>query len=127
MSAKFVNLLKPLYSKFCGCVRVYDSLLPEFTTRKGVRKGCTISSFFFDFVMHSFLEATIYQAPLSSVKLLPGGMISNLKYADDVLLSEDSGRLQKSSCGLYRSTSMFKMCLVPLKCKMMLQDRFLLL
>ena len=30
---KFVNLLQSLYSQSRGCVRVYDSLSPEFTTK----------------------------------------------------------------------------------------------
>ena len=120
---KFVNLLKSLYSQSRGCVRVYDSLSPEFTTKSGVRQGCPVSPFLFNFVMDSLLESAFSLSPHSGVELLPGGTVSDLEYADDfVLLSEDPGSLQDLLCSLDKSAAMFGMRFGLPKCKMMLQD-----
>ena len=120
---KFVDLLKSLYSQSRGCVRVYDSLSLEFTTKSGVRQGCPISLFLFNFVMDSLLESAFSLSPHSGVELLPGGTVSDLEYADDVvLLSEDPGSLQDLLCSLDKSAAMFGMHFAPPKCKMMLQD-----
>ena len=76
---KFVNLLKSLYSQSRGCVRVYDSLSPEFTTKSGVRQGCPISPFLLNFVMDSLLESAFSLSLHSGVELLPGGTVSDLE------------------------------------------------
>ena len=73
--------------------------------------------------MDSLLESAFSLSPHSGVELLPGGTVSDLEYADDVvLLSEDSGSLRDLLCSLDKSASMFGMHFVPPKCKMMLQD-----
>ena len=75
-------------------VRVYDSLSPEFTTKRGVGKGCPIFPFLFNLVMDSLLESAFSLSPHSGVEVPPGGTVSDLEYADDVvLLSEDPGSL----------------------------------
>ena len=91
---KFVNVLKSLYPQSRGCVCVYDSLSPEFTTKSGVHQSCPIFFFLFNFVMDSLLESVFLMCSHSGVGLLSGGTVSDLKYADDVvLLSEDPGSL----------------------------------
>ena len=73
--------------------------------------------------MDSLLESAFSLSPHSGVELLPGGMVSDLEYADDVvLLSEDPGRLQDLLCSLDKSAAMFGMRFAPPKCKTMLQD-----
>ena len=73
--------------------------------------------------MDSLLESAFSLSPHSGVGLLPGGTVSDLEYADDVvLLSEDPGSLQDSLCSLGKSAAMFGMRFAPPKCKMMLQD-----
>ena len=120
---RFINLLKSLYSQSRGCVRVYDSLSPEFTTKSGVRQSCSISPLLFVFfVIDSLLESAFSLPPHSGWKLLPGGMVSDLKYANDVvLLSENAGSLQNVLCSLDKCAAMFGMRFAPRKCKMMLQ------
>ena len=120
---KFVNLLKSFYSQSRGCVRVYDSLSPEFTTKSGVRQGCPIFPFLFNFVIDSLLESTFSLSPHSGVELLPGGTFFDLKYADDVvLLNEDPSSLKDLLCSLVRCAAMFGMRFALPKFKMMLQD-----
>ena len=73
--------------------------------------------------MDSLLESAFSLSPHSGVELLPGGTVSDLEYADDVvLLSEDPGSLQDLLCSLDKSAAMFGMRFAPPKCKMMLQD-----
>ena len=73
--------------------------------------------------MDSILESAFSLSPHAGVELLPVGMVSNLEYADDVvLLSEDPGSLQDLLCGLNKSAAMLGMRFAPPKCKMMLQD-----
>ena len=72
--------------------------------------------------MDSLLESAFSLSLHSGVELLPGGMVSDLKYADDVVsLSEDPGSLQDLLCSLDKSAAMFGMRFAPSKCKMMLQ------
>ena len=95
----------------------------SFTTKSGVRQGCPISTFLLNFVMDSLPESAFSLSPHSGVELLPGGTVSNLEYADDVvLLSEDPGSLPDLLCSLDKSAAMFGMRFAPPKCKMMLQD-----
>ena len=74
--------------------------------------------------MDSLLESAFSLSPYSGVEL-PGGMVSDFEYADDVvLLSEDPGSLQELLCCLDKSAAMFGMRFASPKCKMMLQDWF---
>ena len=123
VSIKFVNLSKSLYSQSRGCVRVYDSLSPEFTTKKGVRQGCPFSPFLFKFVMDSLLGSAFSLSPHSGVELLPGWTVSDLEHADDVvLLSEDPGSLRDLLCSSGKPASIFGIGFAPPRDKMMLQD-----
>ena len=73
--------------------------------------------------MDSLLESAFSLSPHSGVELLPGGTVSDLEYADDVvLLSEDPGSLQDLLCSLDKSAAMFGIRFAPPKCKMILQD-----
>ena len=78
--------------------------------------------FLFNFVMDSLLESAFSLSPHFGVELLPGGTVSDLEYADDVvLLIEDPGGLQDLLCSLSKSAAMFGMRFAPPNCKMMLQ------
>ena len=69
------------------------------------------------------LEYAFSLSPHSGAELIPGGTVSDLEYADYVvLLSEDPGSLQDLLCGLDKSAAMFWMRFAPPKCKKMLQD-----
>ena len=53
--------------------------------------------------MDSLLESAFSLSPHSGVELLPGGTVSDLEYADDVvLLSEDPCSLQDLLQDLFR-------------------------
>ena len=98
---------------------VYHLSLP----RKVVHQGCPVSPFLFNFVMDSLLESAFSLSPHSGVELLPGGTVSDLEYANDVLLmSEDPSSLQDLLCSSDKSAAMSGMHFALPKCKMMLQD-----
>ena len=63
----FINLLKSLYSETRARVRVYGELSPEFTTESGVRQGCPLSPFLFNFVMDILLETALTSSDHSGV------------------------------------------------------------
>ncbi|VDP82162.1 unnamed protein product [Echinostoma caproni] len=59
----------------------------------------------------------------NGIDLRPGGRLSDLEYADDILLlSDDPGKLQAFLDSLNASVAMFGMRFAPSKCKMLLQD-----
>ena len=120
---KFINIIRSLYANSRSRVRAYGNVSPEFTTTSGVRQGCPLSPFLFNFVVDTLLENALSSCEDSGIELLPGGKLSDLEYADDiVLLSEDPGKLQALLNCLSNSVGMFGMRFAPSKCKMLLQD-----
>ncbi|VDP92715.1 unnamed protein product [Echinostoma caproni] len=77
-------------------------------------------------VINLILVIALSSCEDSGIDLLPGGKLSDLQYADDiVLLSQDPGcKLQAFLNSLSTSVAMFGMRLAPSKCKMLLQDWF---
>ena len=114
MPQLFINLLKSLYSETRARVRVYGDLSPEFTTKSGVRQGCPISPFLFNFVMDILLETASISSTHSGVQLLPGCELTDLEYADDLaLLSEDPNSLQNFLNNLDECSRLFGMRFAP--------------
>ena len=73
--------------------------------------------------MDSLLKSAFSLSPHSGVELLPDGMVSDLEYADDVvLLIEDPGSWQDLLCSLDKFAAMFGIHFAPPKCKMMQQN-----
>ncbi|KAH9583151.1 hypothetical protein MS3_00007653 [Schistosoma haematobium] len=52
---KFINILKALYTNTLNRVRAYNHLTPLFHSNSGVRQGCPISPFLFNFAIHDIL------------------------------------------------------------------------
>ena len=53
---KYVNIPKALYSHTTGSVRVYGQLSRCFESSSGVRQGCPLSPFLFNFVIDDIME-----------------------------------------------------------------------
>ncbi|VDP41817.1 unnamed protein product, partial [Echinostoma caproni] len=69
------------------------------------------------------IETALSSCEDSGIDLLPGGRLSDLQYADDiVILSEDPGKLQGFLESLSAGVAMFGMRFALSKCKMLLQD-----
>nr|CAH8869570.1 unnamed protein product [Trichobilharzia regenti] len=115
---KFVNILKALYRNTSGRVRAYNQLSPLFPTNSGVRQGCPISPFLFNFAIDDILESALKDVREGGVDLLPGDRLFDLEYADDIVLLCDS--MQAAQIALNQvaiSVCKYGMCFAPSKCK----------
>ncbi|RTG82230.1 uncharacterized protein DC041_0010142 [Schistosoma bovis] len=120
---KYIDLIQALYFNTSGRVRAYGELSSELTTSSGVRQGCPLSPFLFNFVIDVLLEITLSSSKFTGVELLPGGSLVDLEYADDIVLfGEDADKMQSLLTTLSNNASMFGMRFSPSKCKMLLQD-----
>ena len=120
---KYVNVLRALYAHTSGRVRVYGRLSPNFATASGVRQGCPISPFLFNFVIDVLMETCIKAAPTAGVHVLPGSKVLDLDYADDIVLLFDShADAQLTLNTLSSLVPSFGMRFAPSKCKVLLQD-----
>lgn len=79
-----------------GLVRVYGQLSPLFVISSGVRQGCPISSFLFNFVVKD-VQQNAFSGPLDGrVELLSGNSFY-LEYAVDTdLLNDDAQAIQRT-------------------------------
>ncbi|CAH8481648.1 unnamed protein product [Schistosoma intercalatum] len=119
---KYINLVKTLYSNTASRVRAYGELSSAFATLSGVRQGCPLSPFLFNFIIDLLMEITFSSTEFLGIDLLPGLLI-DLEYADDIVLfGEDADKLQSLLTTLSNNASMFGMRFSPSKCKMLLQD-----
>ncbi|CAH8649174.1 unnamed protein product [Schistosoma margrebowiei] len=80
---KYINLIQDLYSNTTGRVRAYGELSSELITSSGVRQGCPLSPFLFNFVIDVLLEISLSSSKFTGVELLPGGSLVDLEYAYD--------------------------------------------
>ena len=120
---KYINLVKALYSNTTSRVRAYGELSYDFTTSSGVRQGCPLSPFLFNFIIDLLLEITLSSTEFSGIDLLPGGSLIDLEYADDIVLfGEDADKMQSLLLELSNNARMFGMRFSPSKCKLLLQD-----
>nr|CAH8822387.1 unnamed protein product [Trichobilharzia regenti] len=120
---KYIALIKALYSYSYSQVRAYGELSSELMTTSGVRQGCPLSPFLFNFIIDVLMDLTLGDFSDSGIDLLPGNNLVDLEYADDiVLLGEDADEMQSLLNTLSRNLRMFGMRFAPAKCKMMLQD-----
>ena len=104
-------------------MRVYGELSKSFPTRSGVRQGCPLSPFLFNFVIDEIMMRALQGLPKPGVHVITGEKLVDLEYADDiVLLFED---VQEAQTVLDKLTSIvpsFGMRFQPSKCKAMFQS-----
>ncbi|RTG91107.1 uncharacterized protein DC041_0008631, partial [Schistosoma bovis] len=94
---KFINILKALYKNTSGRVRAYNHLSPLFHSSSGVRQGCPISPFLFNFAIDDILETALMNVSNGGVDLLPGERLLDLEYADDIVLLCDNAQGMQSA------------------------------
>ena len=101
---------------------MYGKLSPEFTTSSGVRHGCPLSPFLFNFVIDLPIESPLPVSDICGVGL-PGCSFVDIEYADDVaLLGSDPSKMQAILNEPNYSAALFGMRFTPPECKMHLQD-----
>jgi len=79
-----IDLLTKVYRKQLAKVNVAGTLSEWFRVKKGVRQGCVLSPYLFNIIAEMVMRETLdeFQGRLQ----LEGGMIMNLRYADDIIL-----------------------------------------
>ena len=79
-----VNLLAKLYRKQKAKVRVAGTLSRGFRVRRGVRQGCVLSPYLFNILAEMVMREALdgYEGGLQ----LGGRRVTNLRYADDIVL-----------------------------------------
>ena len=123
MPRKFVKIIRSLYSQTQGRVRVYGELSKSFPTRSGVRQGCPLSPFLFNFVIDEIMKRALDGLQNPGVRIMTGENLVDLEYADDIVLLFEE--LHQAQSVLYKLTEVipsFGMRFAPSKCKVMLQD-----
>jgi len=79
-----IDLLAKLYRKQLAKVKVVGTLSEWFPGKTGVRQGCVLSSYLFNILAEMAMRETLdgFQGGLQ----IGGRMITNLRYADDIIL-----------------------------------------
>ena len=120
---KYVTILRELYSHTSGRVRAYGQLSSPFAVSSGVRQGCPISPFLFNFAIDDVLQRALHGLEDGGVELLPGNRVLDLEYADDIaLLGDNVESVQHALNRLAIEVSKYGMCFAPSKCKVLRQD-----
>ncbi|CAH8584158.1 unnamed protein product [Dicrocoelium dendriticum] len=86
---KYVNIFRALYSNTTDRVRVYSDLSDRFPTTSGVRQGCPISPFLFNFIVDSIMECSLAESHDVDIEVLHVERLVDLNYADDIVLLFD--------------------------------------
>ena len=86
--AHLINLIQKLYEKQLAKVRVAGTHSEWFRIKKGVRQGCVLSPYLFNIVAEMAMRETL--EGLQGGIIIGGRRISNLRYADDIVLLAES-------------------------------------
>ena len=116
----YVSIMKALYSHTTGRVRAYGQLSECFETSSGIRQGCPLYPFLFNFVMDDILG----QALKSTAANFPNAQdetLFDLEYADDIVcifgtFTDAQSLLNSLIC----SATRYGLTFAPAKCKIML-------
>lgn len=89
----------------------------------GVRQGDTIASFLFDFVMVDVIDQALQGFTTASIVSFPGLKLTNLDYADDiVLLFKEIDFIQPSLDSLSCTIHAFELHFAPAKFMLLFPD-----
>nr|VZI49593.1 unnamed protein product [Spirometra erinaceieuropaei] len=91
--AKIIAMIKAYYRSTTARVLVRNNLSQPFAIRSGVRQGCILSSILFNYAIDWILGRALRDS--DGVEFAPGHRLTDLDYADDiVLLASSFGDLQ---------------------------------
>jgi hypothetical protein len=89
-SNKIICLLKALYSQSLSAVRVNGDLTDWFATTVGVREGCVLSPQLFNILLDMVMLYATHEINIGAN--IQGQQISNLRFADDIVLLAESAQ-----------------------------------
>ena len=118
---RLIDLLAKLYRKQLVKVKVAGTLPEWFRVKKGVRQGCVLSPYLFNILAEMVMRETLdgFQGGLQIV----GRMITNLRYADDIiLLATSEAELQELVDRLDRVSRKYSLLIKVDKTKVMASD-----
>jgi len=113
-----IDLLAKLFRKQLAKVKVAGTLSEWFHVKKGVRQGCVLSSYLFNILAKMVKTLDGFQGGLQF-----GGRITNLRYADDIILLATSGvELQELADRLNRVSRKYSLLINVDKTNVMASD-----
>jgi len=116
-----IDLLAKLYRKQLAKVKVAGTLSEWFPVKKGVRQGCVLSPYLFNILAEMVMRETFdgFQGGLQ----IRGRMITNLCYANDIiLLATSEAELQELVDRLDRVSRRYSLLINIDKTKVMVSD-----
>ncbi|KAK6756712.1 hypothetical protein RB195_014879 [Necator americanus] len=92
---KFVRLLDDMNQRTTAAVRTPVGCTTPFEVVTGVRQGAVVGPFLFKFAIDNIMRRTVDQCPADIVLAPPGCLLTDLEYADYVVIfAESSTKLQ---------------------------------
>jgi len=116
-----IDLLATLYRKHVAKFKIAGTLSEWFPVEKGVRQGCVLSPYLFNILAEMVMKETLdgFQGGLQN----GGQMITNLHYADDIiLLATSETELQELVDRLDRVSRRYSLLINIDKTKVMASD-----
>ena len=115
-----VDLLTKLYRKQLAKVKLAGALSEWFPVKKGVQQGCVLSPYLFNTLAEMVMRETLdgFQGGLQ----IGGRMITNLRYADIILLATSEAELQELVDRLDRVSRRYSLFINIDKTKVMASD-----
>ncbi|KAK6736856.1 hypothetical protein RB195_019509 [Necator americanus] len=117
---KFVRLLNDMNQGTTAAVRTPAGCTTPFEVVTGVRQGAVAGPFLFNFAIDDIMRRTVDQCPADIVLAPSGCPLTELEYADDVvILAESSTKLQHVVNLVSKLAAAYGLRLCPDKCKQM--------
>ncbi|KAK6743364.1 hypothetical protein RB195_010554 [Necator americanus] len=117
---KFVRLLDDMNQRATAAVRTPAGCTTPFEVVTGVRQGAVAGPFLFNFAVDDIMRRTVNQCPADIVLAPSGCPLTDLEYADDVVIfAESSTKLQHVVNLVSKLAAAYGLSLRPDKCKQM--------
>ena len=118
---KYVNILKALYPHNTRRVRVYRQLSRCFELSSGVRQGCPLSPFLFNFEIDDIMKQPLHNSATRAPDADRNKMLFDLEYANDIVCYLESfTEAQTLLDSLIHSAARYGLKFAPSKYKLML-------
>ncbi|KAK6737021.1 hypothetical protein RB195_019611 [Necator americanus] len=117
---KFVRLLDDMNQRTIAAVRTPAGCTTPFEVVIGVRQGAVAGPFLFNFAIDDIMRRTVGHCPADIVLAPSGCPLTDLEYADDVVIfAESSTKLQHVVTLVSKLAAAYGLRLRPDKCKQM--------